>query len=125
MGKVLYLSHEFKNVVLLGLYDLTLAEPFLPSTWPSRFYEKVYTSQRMIQDGDWPIVGFEALKDEEKGVARRIVGGEVWLDDQELGTATKEDWAHLPKMLVAGAGLVEKDARTIAIRAKASKAEGQ
>jgi len=113
LGKVLYLSQRYKDVILLALYNVTVAEATLPLSLPPEHSLLVYTSQVPIQKKRWLSVGGGELRENEKGLARRIVGGQVWLEDQELGPAGEKDNRTLPRMQVLGAGLVEKKARSL------------
>jgi hypothetical protein len=107
-AKVLYLSQRYKNVILLGIYNLrTLAKEF-PKTLPACFGLMVYTSQDPVLKKRWISIGHQPLLTGQDGVAKRIVAGDVWLNDQHLGAATENDRRSLPQMDVLGAGLVEK-----------------
>jgi hypothetical protein len=57
------------------------------------------------------VVGNLPLRQNEVGVAKRIVAGDVWLEDQNLGRPSDKEIKNLPKMLVLGATVVEKKRR--------------
>jgi hypothetical protein len=109
-AKVLYLSHRYKNVILLGIYNFKTFVKECPKTLPSSFGLTVYTSQDPVLKKRWISIGLEPLLTEQRGIAKRIVGGDVWLEDQHLGPASEIDRRSLPQMDVLGAGLVEKKA---------------
>lgn len=110
IGKVLFLSQRYKNVVLLGIYSITVKEETMPLSLPDNVALTVYTSQTVIQQGRWITIGQEELKGNQLGLTKRIVGGEVWIEDEKLHQATPDDINSLPVMDVFGAGLVEKKA---------------
>jgi hypothetical protein len=113
-AKVLYVSSYFKDVILLALYRSVVAHGTGLPEFPDPPALLVYTSQTPILRGRWPKVGHRPVSDGERGLAKRIVAGDVWLGDECLGPASPEDTKLLPKMLVAGAGLVEKKAVSLA-----------
>lgn len=119
-AKVLYLSKRYKKVILLGIYKMAIATKRMPSTLPEDFAHLVYTSQEMISEGDWFLVGNEPLRSTQHGLAKRIVAGDVWLDDEYLGAASERDLQVLPKMAVLGAGLVDDLAEAISQGVKAT-----
>ncbi len=113
LAKVLYVSKWYKNLILLGLSKESIAERRMPSDMPTRFVDLIYTSQEPIAKKRWHSVGHEPLMEGQIGLAKRIVGGEVWLDDQCLGPATDEDFKVLPRMRALGAALVENRALSL------------
>jgi hypothetical protein len=113
VGKVLYVSKRYRDVILLGIYRKAVSEESMPTSLPDVMPALVYTSQVAVQQRRWVVVGHEPLKENQQGLAKRIVGGEVWLEDEELRPATSEDARSLPRMLVLGAGLVEKRAEQL------------
>lgn len=112
-AKVLYLSSYFKNLILLGIYNKKQGSIEMPSVLSDEFVELLYTSQEPILKKRWFHVGHEALRAGQKGLAKRIVGGDIWLEDQNSGSACDLDMGTLPPMQVLGAGLVEKKAAKI------------
>jgi hypothetical protein len=108
-GKVVYVSKYFKNVILLGLYRKLIKGKIMPKTLPGAFFKLVYTSQEPILKGRWEVVGNESPMLSQAGLTKRIVGGEVWIDDECIAPATDADFKSLPKMSVWGAGLVEDE----------------
>ena len=112
-AKVLFLSLYFKDVILLGIYNKKLSTKEMPRELPDEFVERVYTSQEPILKGRWISVGHEPLRPKQQGLTKRIVAGEIWLEDETLGPASEIDFDSLPRMQVLGAGLVEKKAANI------------
>lgn len=115
VGKTLYVSKIFRNVILLGLTNRVCRSPEMPSPIPREYVALVYTSQVAVTNGRWTFVGESELTPNEHALSERIVGGEVWLKDKELRSASEEDRLTLPKMQVMGAGLVEDQAGAIAL----------
>jgi len=113
VGKVLYLSQCYKNVMLFGIYSKAVTERTMPPKLGDAIGLLVYTSQTAIRQHRWIPVGHEPLRENQQGLAKRIVGGEVWDEDKELRPATREDMQTLPRMQVLGAGLVEKKAQQL------------
>ena len=109
-AKVLYLSQRYENVILLGVFNFRTVVKERPQKLPEHFGIMLYTSQDPILKKRWITVGQEQLLTSQKGLAKRIVAGEVWLEDQSLGPASEVDRQTLPHMDVLGAGLVEKKA---------------
>jgi hypothetical protein len=115
-AKVLYLSHRYENVILLGIYNIRTPAEECPKTLPADFRVLVYTSQDPVLKKRWICIGHEPLLTGQIGVAKRIVAGEVWLDDQHLGPASEIDRRSLPQMDVLGAALVEKKAANVSVK---------
>ena len=102
-GKVLYISSVYKKIILLGLYA------------PNRDLQSdpdhlVYTSSDSIVKGRWKIIEGSELCASQEGLALRIVGGNVYLNDQILRTATDSDYESLAQMDVDSPVLVESSA---------------
>jgi len=111
--KVLYLSHYFKDVILLGIYGFRHDKADMPIDLPDGFAHLVYTSQVPILKNCWLSVGHEALRITQQRMSKRIVGGDVWLEDDYLGPASDSDIQTLPRMSVLGTLLVERRAAAI------------
>jgi len=47
-AKVLYLSNYFKDLVLIGLYNITVEQIVIPEILPLDFAHLLYTSQQPI-----------------------------------------------------------------------------
>ena len=110
--KVLYLSKRYKDVILIAIYKQRVETESMPDLFGEPLL-LVYTSQLAITRGRWKSVGNVPLADNEKGKAKRIVAGAVWIDDDEIRPATETDYRELPEMLVLGSALVEKKARQL------------
>src|SRR5690242_7333527 len=88
-AKVLYLSQRYKNVIMLGVYNLRTPVKECPKTLPVCFELLVYTSQEPVLKKRWISIGHQPLLTGQDGVAKRIVAGDVWLEDQHLGPASE------------------------------------
>ena len=101
VGKVLYISQYFKNVILLKVYRKQFSEtPKYDETFAIESFELFYTGASLIKKEKWVAIGSEAITSDEKQLNKRVVGGDVWLADDCLGTATDNDLKNLPKMKV-------------------------
>ncbi|WP_137940096.1 hypothetical protein [Chitinivorax sp. B] len=110
VGKVLYVSEYFKDLILLGVCKILTERDVMPQILPDEFDLYLYTTQDPIRKGKWAELGFDALRESQKGKALRIVADEVWLDDECIRKVSAEDRVELPKMLALGSILVEKKA---------------
>lgn len=108
--KVLYASRYFKNVILLGVYKLKLFQVKMPEVLPQEFVlPHIYTGNQGIGEGCmWPRVGNVGVTDSENAMSLRVVAGHVYLGDECIRAATREDERTLPFMGVAGQLLVEE-----------------
>lgn len=109
VAKVIFLSEYFADTICLKLYKKLL--PDAASIGPNDFsgpFDLYYTSLDGFKKKRWTIVANEPVSDDEKALTRRTSGGEIWLEDTHLGTATDADLAALPKMLTHGFKLIEK-----------------
>ena len=109
VAKVIFLSEYFAETICLKLYKKRLPEG--ASVGPDDFagpFDSYYTSLDGFKKKRWTIVANEPVSDDEKALTRRTSGGEVWVEDTHLGSATEADLAALPKMLSHGFKLIEK-----------------
>ena len=104
--KVLYSSEIFRDVILLAVFRAEGAErgTKLADREPDLL---IYTSAKCLGREGWEKIGFEPVLDSERQRSRRIVGGEIWLGDREIGPASGADSKKLPRMQVAGCLAVE------------------
>jgi hypothetical protein len=112
-AKVLYLSQRYKNVIMLGIYNIRMHIRQRPEILPVSFGLMVYTSQVPVLKKRWISIGHQPLLAGQDGIAKRIVAGDVWLGDQRLGTASENDRRSLSQMEILGANLVEKRATVL------------
>lgn len=68
----------------------------------SRENELIYTGLIAIKPSAWIYFREQSQDPSEVEMTRRIVGGDVWLEDTHIGPATAADCAKLPTMRVAG-----------------------
>lgn len=109
LGKIVFASEYFKDVILIRLFEksfLSLTE--LPSEMDSLSSRQMFTGAESIKKGGWKIVGNAPVSDAEKAMSRRIVGGDVWVEDDHLGPASEQDIASLKNMDIYGYRLIEK-----------------
>jgi hypothetical protein len=97
--RVLYKSGYFRNVILLGIYGKY--DPAQVLQAGSNPLELIYCGSTSIKNRKWPCIGNLPLSEDEKGLSKRIVGGDVWVGDECLGGVAGEN-ATLPKMSVFG-----------------------
>jgi hypothetical protein len=107
-AKILYLSNLFKDVILLGVYGQQLKASVMPQSLSHDFAKLLYASKLPVINGKWPVVGNEDLLPSQRGMAFRIVGGEVYLDDCVVRIASDEDFKALPSMDVYGSIALER-----------------
>lgn len=114
---VLFVSRYFRNVMLIGLFadGYRDSSGYTTGDLCDSIKVLVYTSQVMVKKGKWPIVGEIALPS-IASFTERIDGQSVWVEDQRVRTATREDKATIPIMGVDGQGAVELLAEEIASR---------
>lgn len=112
--KILHLSNYFKNIALFKVFTtkIELNECY-ESLLSSHDFELIYSGTKLIKNGKWPILGVEPVSSEERESNRRIVGGDVWLADECLGSASDDQLKKLPKMKVYNVSYIEKKASTL------------
>ena len=109
IAKIIYLSKYFKDVILLNIYPLiaNFSEKVieLSANIPDELL--IYTGNQNIKTEEWKKLNNIMVTDEEKRLSTRIVGGEVWIEDECIGTATEQDRKKINRMGVDGTKLVE------------------
>jgi Immunity protein 26 len=119
VAKIIYLSKYFKDLILLSVYPLfvkTLTKSMeLPPSINNELL--IYTGNQKIKKDEWIKIQNVPVNEEEKKLSKRIVGGEVWIEDECIGTATEEDRETLERMGVDGAKLVENKIKDYFIKA--------
>ena len=108
VAKVIYLSEYFKDVILIKLYQVSYDSQVDISIPEGAEFSLYYTGIDSVKKGKWEYLGCEAVGAEEKQLTKRIVGGDVWIEDQHLGTASEKERVELPKMQTYGYRLIEK-----------------
>ncbi len=113
LAKVIFVSSYFKDLIALRLFKQVLTAPRLPSAWNSDMVGPIlYTSSKGLSRG-WTVVGNHQVTDVEGLMTKRIVGGGIWVKDEELGPVSDEDRKVLPKMLALGLPLAERRMREL------------
>jgi hypothetical protein len=109
VAKIIFQSERYANTICLKLYRKRL--PDIESVTSNDFsgpFDLYYTSLDGFKKKSWEIFATEPVSGDEKALTRRTSGGEVWVEDTHLGTATKAELAAIPKMLTHGFKLIEK-----------------
>lgn len=109
LAKVIFASNYFADTIALKLFCGTCFDPAKAehdaATKPFKVY---YTGGSAIRSKRWKVVGQADVTREERLLTKRTSGGEIWLEDEHLGSASESELAELPKMLVYGHKLIEK-----------------
>ncbi len=108
LGKILFISKRYKNVMLVGVYPFRHSPMELPSTWPKEFAGMMYTSTRGVSSGEWDVVNHQTVTVEEHQLSTCIIAGEVWVGDEHIRSATTQDLGNLPEMEQLGIHLFVK-----------------
>jgi hypothetical protein len=109
VAKVIFQSERYENTICLKLYKKRFSniEAITVSDFSGPF-DLYYTSLDGFKKKRWAIFASEPVSGDEKALTRRTSGGEVWIEDTHLGTASEADLTALPKMLTHGFKLIEK-----------------
>lgn len=107
--KITYLSKYFKDVVLLNTYPLiaNFSEGTIELSVNIPNELLIYTGNQKIKTEEWKKLNNMMVTDEEKKLSTRIVGGEVWIEDECIRSATEQDRKKINRMCVHGTKLVE------------------
>lgn len=103
-GKVIYLSEYFRHVMAVRVFDCvfdhipTEAELPVDATYLD---DLIYTGSQSVSK-DWRIIGRRETSAEELQLTRRLVAGDVYIGDENLGRASDDDRRRLRSMGVAG-----------------------
>lgn len=97
VAKVIFASHHWRNVILLGIYKAVVSKIETPASLPEVFATScVFTGSQRIKLGEWPIVARTRVTDSEKEMTRYFDSDDVWIGDQRLGKASPEEKKRLP-----------------------------
>ncbi len=109
LAKVIYSSSYFHSVVLIRLFKVTYQDSNIVNFpgWEEEA-DLYYTSSDPVVKGLWTKVGVQPVFDQEAAMSKRTVGGDAWIADEYLGTASDQELKDLPKMLTYGHRLIEK-----------------
>jgi tetratricopeptide (TPR) repeat protein len=122
VAKVFLASHVYKHCIFIGVTNTITDSLVVPASEPSEYIAQFFTTDQPLYEGIWHKVGELPLRDRERQATLRIdglVGGSVWLGDERLRTATKQDRAKIPVMSVTGDLAVEYDIQVALGRLKA------
>lgn len=108
VGKILYISSYFKNVMLIKIYkDAIAPDRDYQKALQSKKFELFYTGTNLLKNGQWETLGNDSLTADESKAATRVVGGEVWYLDECVRPATEHDMATLGNMRVYNVNVIE------------------
>ena len=109
VAKIIYLSKYFKDVILLRTYPLVVSFSVGTIELPKNLVKEllIYTGNQKIKMEKWKKIDNIPVTEPETKMSKRIVGGDVWIEDECMRTATDQDCKNLERMLVSGARLVE------------------
>lgn len=98
--RVLYKSNYFKHVALVVSYGVYNEKQSLSEQSPVS--SPLYTTVQPKNIATWQFLENTLISETELLLSKRIVGGEVWLGDECLGTPTKQEEKILQQMEVYG-----------------------
>lgn len=112
-GIVLHVSRVFRKNMLLGVYDQIFrsAESIDPNALEGRLFDVPnYVDTLPVLQGVWPVVG------NSPGLLRAPVpelrmGAQIYLKDEVVGTASREELKRYPALQFAGYAFVENRLR--------------
>lgn len=108
-AKVVYLSEYFKDAIFILLHEKAFASGAeAPSNLQSIPSRGIYTGIDSAKRGEWILVGNSPVTPDEKARTRRLVGGDVWIEDVHMGPPSTAEEAKLPNMDIYGHRLIEK-----------------
>jgi hypothetical protein len=105
--RVVYVSSYFKQLVLVALFDganVSDAADVLSKTPLAQFFTG---RDSLLPDQGWEQVGSTPPLVTDRASSRRLVAGDVWVEDECLGPADGAD-QNLPNMLVYGSSILRK-----------------
>jgi hypothetical protein len=113
MGKIIFLSKRYKNVILLSIYPMVcnILDAAIPPVENFTNRLLVYTTINPIVADRWKKVRNYSVSEHEREMSTRIVADSVWVEDNYVRPATKKDFETLPVMVVGGYLLVQKKAK--------------
>jgi len=92
--------------MLLGIYETPMKSTSMPDSLPDTCAVTRCPTAQAIRKGLWNVAADETLGAEEDSLSCRIVTLDVWFKDDMVGRSSDGELAHLPKMSVAGVGLI-------------------
>jgi hypothetical protein len=105
--RVVYVSSYFKQLVLVSLFDgANVREP--SDVLSQRPVAQFFTGRDSLQEEEgWEQIGSTPPSVTDRASSRRILAGDVWVEDECLGPAEGADLS-LPNMLVYGSRILRK-----------------
>lgn len=117
VGIVLHVSKIFRNSMLVGFYDLafkSVEEVAIPSLPPAFVFVPNYTSQQLVRNGRWQIIGSRLELLEAATIPHLRVGTDIYYKDEVVHhfSSTEEDKAlKYPRLEGLGGGWIENKLR--------------
>lgn len=106
VAKVLYCLQRFKNIVLLGVWTGgTVPKKELPKQLPEDLALRIYAGSKFV-GSTWPVVGHAPLAPSEENASLRVVGRHVYLAEEQVREATREDFKQIPAQEISNEAMV-------------------
>lgn len=113
LAKVLFRSEVHIDIVRLGIFRLAVNSPGIPDHLPSDFALVLFTSCQPIKRNLWPKIGNVGVNEAERELSRYVIQGELYFEDQFLGSASPEQRKSLPRMTVWHVAYVQEQVKKI------------
>lgn len=109
LAKVIFVSEYYQNVMLVRLFrDRSVNPTDLSAPNPADDSALYYTGTDSVTKGGWVSIGKQAVESHELAMTKRVSGGEIWIEDTHLGSASDADLKSLKSMDVYGYRLIAK-----------------
>ena len=105
--RVLYTSSYFRNVMLIAVHGATADDSHYQQQIANPAVTHFYCSSESFAKGNWRLLASTAVTAEDRATSKRIVAGDVWIEDQHMGPAGVAD-AGLPQMDVYGERILSR-----------------
>jgi hypothetical protein len=109
LAKILFVPAREKNVGLFKIFRK--AVPSGAAISQADFngeFELRYARLQALKDGAWSVLAKQAPDPNDYQLTKRIVGSEIFVGDQHIGSASEADEQSVPQMLSYGERLIEK-----------------
>lgn len=113
-GIVLHVSRVFRKNMLLGVYDQIFrsAESIDLNALEGRLFDVPnYVDTLPVLQGVWPVVGNSSKLLRAAPVPELRMGAQIYLKDEVVGTASREELKRYPALQFAGYAFVENRLR--------------
>jgi hypothetical protein len=107
LGKVIHISHVFKYCVIIGIYGFKYTNQNI-SELPQEYIEIISTSiEAFNKKWKWEIIGNAPISLEDKEKTKRIIAGDIWIEDSLLRKAEEIDYITIRKEIALGISLAQ------------------